>query len=1034
MRSSSRLHPRLRRFPVLASFCLIAAAPAGAQSESGHASWSQLDVPGTPAALAWAAGLDPQAKSLTPEWVLLETIRAIHGEPDTPLLRNVQDYLRLINAYEADRRALGDRVSLGLAADRQRREAFETFLETAGFGLGRSRRGEPEQVVRRTDAESADRRTLLTAAGTAIERLEARLNAGEEVTAASLAVPWFSVPLPLDREWWDATLGPGVDPFTAMVTDRRAALLFYGLSSLDADTRKYLVDAPHLVPELLRNASVFAAYGGHLRVRRGRIEVPGGDEAAAWWETLVGAPVTSPDQFITRLLKLRSGRTAYFYSLLDSIGEARVRFITGLSTPPATQPDDVFRAFDRSEPGFDPERRPFSRPVGDPALFLTELAVDPEGRPLGPSWRYLWDAVFDELRLPADATRTLRPAPATVDAPYWFGVLLDEGPVDSRVRMNAILFAQRVFDGASEDRVPDLLIALRGFQRFPMLCLTLERAGVTDPSVYRAAVRMADALSAVEHTHQAFASLSQFQGALALIEFGVRTRKISAEGAAALVESLASVPLDRHGSFGGDIARWMDTVLLPEVSTELPVSGAAPMERAFLAGLTNLAEVIDPLDPRGRGPVFEWEGWRYHVDPWRAAFARVTTIRQRQAGNSLDAILQLSRVTASLTAEVTLDSVAAQADLLRNLRAELREPQLPVATVGPRPLDVATALGQALQELGRVREKRHLRDVTRVAGRLHLLTAALTADLLRSLAYAVNVPDAQSPLFAAGDVSHQHDLGVEAKTTAEREGVAWGFPERMQGGPGSVRARGSLLGLDVAMADLSLGQTFLDRFELPANWTFEDLRIHVQVLAFFNPFDERLKQQPNVVAALRTGRERLLDPSVGPSDLDTALAAAGVPPLRRALIGLARERTPAAVEAQVSLAELLALAEREEAAYAANAWGASTLVLDGCLCLSLDPRVPWDLHSSRHGAWGFLGARSTDLLLHIAEALHTLNVPPEVAAEVLPLAMQLMLRRSRLAHADDWLSAVRDAVLGPADIAPLISQATAGRSLYPAAR
>lgn len=1007
--------------------CLTASS--AAQAAPTAALWGRLDVPGTPAALAWVAGLDPDASSLTSEWVVLESIRALHGEPDSPRLRALDEYLRLLNRWEAERRGVGDRVSLAMAGNRDSRDSLERLLRTAGFGLARSGRNQPEQVVRRADAASANDRALLIGAGVAIEGLETRLNAGEEVATESLAIPWFTAPLPMYAEWWTALLGPEADPFTTILTERRAALLFYGLSALDAETRRYLVETPALMEVLLSRTSPFAAFGGHLRVRNGRMDVPGGDEAVSWWEALVGVPVTVPDQFISRVLSERDGRLAYFYGLLDAIGPARVRFVTGLSTPPVTRPEDVFAWFDRAEPGFQPDRRPFSRPVGNPAVFATQIILDPEGRPVGPSWRYLWNAVFDDLRLPADPTRVLRPSPGTVDASYWFDAVLD-GELDPRVRMNTILFAQRVFPRASEDQIADLLIALRGFQRFPMLCLTLERAGVRTPAVYRAAVRMADGLSAIPDTHQAFTSLSQFQGALALIEFGTRTRRLSGEHAGALVESLSSVPLDRHGSFGGDIARWMDVVFVPAVSTALPFSGAAPVERAFLAGLTHLPEVVDPLDPRASGPVFEWQGWRYQIDPSRAAFTRVTALRQRQAGNNLDAILRLARVTAALSADVTLDTIATQADILRQLPGELREPQLPIAILGPRPLDVAVVLGSAVQELSRITEPRRLRNAARVAARLHALTGALTADLLRALTYAVNVPDAQSTLFAAGDVSHQHDLGVEAREAAEREGVAWGFPERQQGGPSSVRARGSLLGLDVAMADLALGQTFLDRFEVPVNWTFEDLRIYVQMVALFNPFDERLQESPRVVATIRAGRARVAAAAGDRSGLDAALAAAGVTPLRRAMIGWALDTNPAIVEPELSMTELLALGGSGESG--AAAWGASALVLNGCLCLAVEPAVSWDLYSGRQGSWGHLGARAPDLLLRVAEALDRLHVPPAAAADVLPFAMQTMLKRSRLAHVDDWRAAVRDAALSPAEITPLVTAATTGRSLFPA--
>ncbi len=1030
-----------RPFRLALVVCLLLVCPvlAFGQTAASPVLWGRLEVPGTPAALAWAAGLDPQASSLTPEWVVLEAIRSLHGEPDSPYLRTFEGYLRLIGRYEADRRALGPALTLAASADRAGRERAEAFLRTAGLrltsGSAAGSSGAPGahlQVARRTDASSRDARALLLAAGAPIEDLEARLNAGEAIAPESLALPWFEAPLPMYEAWWNTIIPAEADRFSAIVSDRRTALLFYGLSSLDMETRRYLVDQPQLTTVLLANAATFAGFGGHLRVRGGRMDVPGRDEAVAWWEALAGAPVTAPDRFIARVLGTRSGRLAYFYALLDAIDPARVRFITGLSTPPATRPGDLFAWFDRDDPWFQPDRRPFSRPVNDPTLFVAEVLVDEEGRPAGPAWRSLWDAVFADLRLPADPARVLRPAPDRVDAAYWFQSIHGGGAADPRVRMNTVFFAQRVFADAPEESAADLLIALRGFQRFPMLALTLERMGVRSPAVYASAARMADGLSAIADSHQAFASLSQFQGALALIERAARTRRLDGQRAGALVASLALVPLDRQGSFGGDVARWIEEVLLPAVSPASPVSGPAPLERLLIAGLAGLPQAAGGLDARPGRPEFEWQGWRYHVDPSRALVARVTAIRQRQAGNTLDSVLTLSHAAAALSGDVTLEIVASQVEVLRQLRGDLREPQLPIAIAGPRHVEVATTLGRAADELQRITEPRRLNNAARVAARLHALTAALTADLLRAFAYAASIPDPQTSLLASGDVSHQHDLGVEVRVPFEREGVAWGFPERQQGGPWSVRARGSLLGLDIAMADLALGQGFLDRFELPPGWTFEDLRVYVQPLALFNAFDERLEEAAAVAAAIRAGRERVTGTSFDRAELERALADAGVSPLRRALVSRALDAAaPEAAERLLSASELVRLGGGADAANAAEAWGASTLVLDGCLCLAIEPPLEWELHAGRGGAWGFLGARSPDLLLRMAEALDTLGIPPAAAADLLVPAMQSMLQRSRLAHHDDRLSVVRDAVRTPAEIAAFVAAATTGGSVFP---
>lgn len=1009
-------------------FALTATGPAQAQPESVRPLWGRLSVPGTPAALAHAVGLDARATSLTPEWVLFEVVRAAHGEPDAPSRRSLNAYLDLLERFESARAGAGPAMSLAAAAEREGRSRLEAFLRVAGLTM--VNRDGHVSVARRTDEASVDQRALLLSAGAAIEGLEDRLNAGDAVDPDSVRLPSFVAPLPMYEAWWAVMLRPGEDLFRTIATDRRAAFLYYGLSSLDAPTRAHLVEAPALTEVFLEHAPVFAAYGGSLRVRNARIDVPGGDEAVAWWERLVGAPVTDPGRFASRVLSRDSGRLAYFYALLDALGPSRARFAIGLSTPPPTRPDDVFAWFNRDEVGFEPTRRPFSKPSGDPMLLLAQVAVDADGRPSGPAWPYLWNAVFAGPEIPDAPERELRPSAALADAPFWFDAVHGPGLTDPRVRLNTLLFAQRVFAGAPEDAAPDLLRTLRGFQRFPLLCLTLERMGVRSPAAYAAAVGLADDLSAITTPRQAFASLSQFQGVIALLEIATRTRRMTPERAAELVGSLAGVPLDRQGSFGGDIARWIDVELLPTISTA-PPSGPSSLERAFLAGLSGLSAVPDPADLSGAGPVFEWQGWQYRVDPSRALFERVRAIRARQAGNSLDAVLRLSRITATLSGDIALDSVAAQSQALAAVADDLREPHLPLAIPGSRPLRMHDEIRTAVQELSRITDARRLRDVTRVAIRLHALTAELTADVLRALTYAVSIPDPQTVLLADGDLSHQHDLGVDARTVFERDGVAWGVPER-QGGPvASVRARGSLLGLDLALADLALDQASADGPPALSSWSFEDLRAWVQVLALFSPFDARLGELPVVADAIREGRRRLASATAGEPGLNEALTAAGVSPLRRGIAEWALLEGTGPAAAMISMAELVRFGGGSEAARAAAPWGASGLVLNGCLCLTLDPVLPWDFLAARGGAWGYLGARVPDLSLRIAETLAARGVLPAAAADVLPQGVQTVIEQSRLSHVDDWIAAVRDAALETSAIEGFISSATTGGSIVP---
>jgi len=88
-----------------------------------------------------------------------------------------------------------------------------------------------------------------------------------------------AVPMPLPLATWSRVLDRDVSPqdlFAAIMSDRQAALLAYGLSALDPQTLAYLASRPLLVTTLrARGAGIFAAFGRSLVVHGGRLVTQG---------------------------------------------------------------------------------------------------------------------------------------------------------------------------------------------------------------------------------------------------------------------------------------------------------------------------------------------------------------------------------------------------------------------------------------------------------------------------------------------------------------------------------------------------------------------------------------------------------------------------------------------------------------------------------------------------------------------------------------------------------------------------------------
>ena len=117
----------------------------------------------------------------------------------------------------------------------------------------------------------------------------------------------------------------------AVLESRRAALVYRGLAGVDEPTVAALAASPGLTKSIGDCcADAFAAFGGRMRVRDGRVVVPGSAEA---WEALVGEPVASPSAFLPALLAARGGRRAHLYDTLARLEPARLRFAIGTDAP-----------------------------------------------------------------------------------------------------------------------------------------------------------------------------------------------------------------------------------------------------------------------------------------------------------------------------------------------------------------------------------------------------------------------------------------------------------------------------------------------------------------------------------------------------------------------------------------------------------------------------------------------------------------------------------------------------------------------------
>ena len=501
----------------------------------------------------------------------------------------------------------------------------------------------------------------MASAGLDVEALVKAANAGQPIAIALRA---DEVPQPLSADAWTSIVKVPEELSgslaTAILGDRAASLLYFGLLGTDAATREFFERNTGLLRDIVASdrAAVFAGYAGGIRVAGGRVSVPGGPAAEPLWQDLAGESAGRPDRFILRLLDKDGGRLASLVDAVQALDSRHQAFVLGSWIPSPDARADRFRtlygAYSRLLAVWDPAARPFVRLLYDGAHALAVTAVDPTGQATGPTSVRLWRKVFDGVDIPSDPAGDLGnpESDGHVDAAWLLEVLADVGQSFAvrRNRAEVWLFAQRVFSDAPRISLPDVFVTLRGFSRFRVLLCSLERMGVVDPKVYAAAVRQADRLSRIDDRERAAVAQALFQGSVALVERARAARTIDAASAESLLRSLCALPMSENGEYLGSVGAWMTAALMPAFEARLPARAeecAEPLaEDTVLRAMAGRA--LSMADSPNLGL---WlEGLSYSVDVAGSELARMRAVREKQRGVPLDAGLELGRAASALGA------------------------------------------------------------------------------------------------------------------------------------------------------------------------------------------------------------------------------------------------------------------------------------------------------------------------------------------------------------------------------------------------
>lgn len=728
-----------------------------------------------------------------------------------------------------------------------------------------------------------------------------------------------SVRLPLPPQiWQEVILHRQVESgslMSAILRDRAASLVYFGLSALDDETLRWLSSHTGTLVHLRKHPEVFAAFGRSLHIRDARVVLPGGPETAPW-ESIVGADPADPEVFIERLM-VGNGRLALLYDTIEHLDGQHQQFALGLRLAPASRAGRLralLDAFNLSAPDWRINERPFGRPLIDGAILLSTIRVKADGEIEGPSTRRLWDRVFrgDALNeVPfervSDADLRVISGSLPLDSAWLADRILRVPYGIGRRRLNTLLFVQRVFNAGSDQESSAVATIARAYLSFPALMISLERTGVTSLDEYVRAAEHAARLSAIESPSLRRNAIAQFQAALALIERSHRARTLSNASATTLLSSLCALEVSSRTGYQARFTEWVRAQLLPAFPKR------DSLEETLLAGIAGVH--AGPTDT----PVIEWEERRYRVDPAFAELRRLQQVRERQGGATLDA---------------TLAAIDSQRQL---------------------------------------------------------------ADTLTSIVYAIHLGDPDGAAVTSGNVALRHDFGLPSGTV-RGFGDAWQLPIERFDSRTAWRVRGALLGLESALSRLSLRR--IDRTDMPGEPTIgpQDRQTVMLTVALMDPFTLTDQARDGIASAISRGRDIVRALATDNSRLDDVVRAAGLSEWRWKALSWRLDQHADPLS-DFSLPELYRIGA-STASDRADEWGAATLPLTGCLCLTMPAASPWEDRAGYSSA--VLATQAADIPLRLAEALSSAKLPALLAPALAGFVTQDVIDHAELGYPDDW--------------------------------
>jgi hypothetical protein len=305
------------------------------------------------------------------------------------------------------------------------------------------------------------------------------------------------------------------------------------------------------------------------------------------------------------------------------------------------------------------------------------------------------------------------------------------------------------------------------------------------------------------------------------------------------------------------------------------------------------------------------------------------------------------------------------------------------------------------------------------------------AEALLVLIYAPALGDPEGPALLGGDIASRHSLGIEGAAGARRDLLAWSVPREQVGDGSPWHIEGSLLGLDIALARLSLRRLADNEMPVAPTINLNDLLTLARTVRVMNPDDLTDADRNQIVASIARGRARVAAASSNLAATLVLAEEAGMSASIRQTLPWTMTRTPELVPALFGLRDFLWLGKPELPRERLDRWGIYVEALNNRLTTAMPPPEPWENLAGRADG-GLIATQVPDLTLRLAEETARLQLPAQLIPGLLAYATQDFWHDVDARFPDDWPAMTRQALaLSPSRVEDYVAALAGDGPLRP---